>query len=393
MPPFEPPVVQPQRGRLMDVATYVALAVMGVLGAQLLATPVARTAAAALCLTFGLLHALAFPRIATTRAAIAYFAAQTAVVTALLLISPDPNEFFSFLFYLLTILAATLLPVAAAGGWIALFLAITLLTNSDLFGTPRWVLIAFTASVLLVCGFLGHSLRASELARRHNQALLDELARAQRRLQELTLAEERNRLAREIHDGLGHYLTATTMQIQGARAVLETAGVAGQAPAALAALGKAETLLHEALADVRRSVAALRGAATDRPLAARIGELVESGRTPAGPETHFVLLGSPRPLPPQAEQTLYRAVQEGLTNAAKHAQAHRVDVTLAYTTADVRLTITDDGRTDDGRGGDATAGGGYGLLGLQERVQLLGGALHVERPAGQGFQLRVELPV
>src|SRR5690606_32197352 len=104
-------------------------------------------------------------------------------------------------------------------------------------------------------------------ARRHNQQLVEELQTAQRRLQELAVAEERNRLAREIHDGLGHYLTATTMQVQGAKALLDTTAAAIQAPAAVVALGKAETLLQEALADVRRSVAALRGTpAVNRPL-------------------------------------------------------------------------------------------------------------------------------
>lgn len=70
------------------------------------------------------------------------------------------------------------------------------------------------------------------------------------------MAEERNRLAREIHDGLGHYLTATTMQVQGARALLEHTAAASQTPAAFEALGKTEILLQEALADVRRSVRA-----------------------------------------------------------------------------------------------------------------------------------------
>jgi signal transduction histidine kinase len=104
---------------------------------------------------------------------------------------------------------------------------------------------------------IGYSLRQTELARRHNQQLIEELQVAQGQLRDLAVAEERNYLAREIHDGLGHYLTATTMQIQGAKALLANTDAVTQAPDALAALGKAETLLQEALADVRRSVATL----------------------------------------------------------------------------------------------------------------------------------------
>jgi signal transduction histidine kinase len=208
----------------------------------------------------------------------------------------------------------------------------------------------------------------------------------------LTLAQDRNRLEREIHDGLGHYLTATTMQVQGARAVLESQGIAPQAPAALEAIGKAETLLQEALADVRRSVAALRVAAGDeRPLADRIRDLVESSRTPIGLETSFALLGRPRLLNPQAELTLYRVAQEGLTNVRKHAHARRVEVTLDYATDTVGLTIADDGQGMTTNGGEGSTG--YGLLGLQERVRLLGGALNIDAAPGQGVRLTVELPV
>lgn len=389
-----PAIVQLERERPLNLALYVALAVMYGLGSQTLASPRLRLAAAALCLAFALVHALLAPRITNGRRAAGYFALQTLLVTALLLLRPDASEFFGFLFYLLAIAAATILPGWPAAGWTALFYAITLAANS-LLGPPSFVAMAFSAAVLVICALFGRNLRETELARRHNQALLEELAQTQQRLQALTLAEERNRLAREIHDGLGHYLTATTMQIQGARAVLESLGIAPQAPAALEAIGKAETLLQEALADVRRSVAALRAAAGNaQPLADRIGELVESSHTPDGPETSFLLLGRPRPLNPQAELTLYRVAQEGLTNVRKHAQARRVEITLTYAAATVGLTVADDGQGMVANGAeDGESRAGYGLLGLQERVQVLGGALHIDAAPGQGVRLKVELPV
>ena len=245
----------------------------------------------------------------------------------------------------------------------------------------------FNSVAFLLVGMLGHSTRQTELARRDNQELVEILQTVQKQLQELAVVEERNRLAREIHDGLGHYLTATTMQIQGARALLETTGVATQVPAALGALGKAETLLQEALADVRRSVRSLRAAPTEsRSLPDAIGDLVAECRA-TGLATRFDLLGTPRPLNPQVELTLYRTAQEGLTNVRKHAQAASVSVVLWYDPGKVGLRIA-----DDGQGIEATPMQGYGLPGLRERVQIVGGTVGIDSAPGQGCRLEVEIP-
>jgi len=216
---------------------------------------------------------------------------------------------------------------------------------------------------------------------------IETLQLVQKQLQELAVVEERNRLAREIHDGLGHYLTATTMQLQGAKALLETTGAALQAPAALGALGKAETLLQEALVDVRRSVRSLRAAPTEsHSLPDAIRDLVAECHTAAGLATQFDLHGTPRPLNPQVELTLYRAAQEGLTNVRKHAQAANLSVVLWYADGNVGLRIA-----DDGQGIGATLHG-YGLLGLRERVQIVGGTAGVDSAPGQGCRLEVEIP-
>ena len=132
-------------------------------------------------------------------------------------------------------------------------------------------------AVYLFTALFGYAIQTAESARLRNQELLIDLQAAQDKIKDLAVSEERNRLAREIHDGLGHYLTATTMQIQGAKAVLESTGAAAQAPVALGALGKAETLLQEALTDVRRSVAALRITEGDnRPLQETLTDLVRT---------------------------------------------------------------------------------------------------------------------
>jgi len=199
--------------------------------------------------------------------------------------------------------------------------------------------------------------------------------------EELAVARERNRLAREIHDGLGHYLTAINIQIKAAAAVsAQDPRLAGEA------LSKAQSLAEEALADVRRSVSALRAdPSTSRPLsetlALLLGEL-KSNQV----QTQFVLEGAPRPLDPQADFTFYRAAQEGITNVRKHANARKVVLTLTYGPRSVRLVLRDDGV------GAEDASGGFGLVGLRERAELLGGVLSVETAPGQGFNLALELP-
>lgn len=200
--------------------------------------------------------------------------------------------------------------------------------------------------------------------------------------EELAITRERNRLAREIHDSLGHFLTVINVQLQAAQAVLDT-----DPARARSALEKSQMLAQDGLQEVRRSVTALRESPLDRkPLPEVIDELLAALRA-SGMVTELTVLGTPQPLDPRIGLTLYRVAQEGLTNVHKHARASRVDVTLAYEpeTA-VSLTIQ-----DNGVGATAT-GGGFGLLGLQERIELLNGKMVVETAVSQGFTLHVSLP-
>jgi signal transduction histidine kinase len=200
--------------------------------------------------------------------------------------------------------------------------------------------------------------------------------------EELAAAKERNRIAREMHDSLGHYLTAANMQLEAARVVLDS-----DRGRALEALGKAQKLTQEGLAEVRRAVAALRAApVAGRSLPEAIAALLaEAGA--AGVQTRMQTLGESRPLGVQAELALYRAAQEALTNMRKHSRASLVELTLDYADAHrVRLTVQDNGV------GAAGTEGGFGLSGVQERVQALGGQATVRTAPGQGFALLVETP-
>jgi signal transduction histidine kinase len=198
----------------------------------------------------------------------------------------------------------------------------------------------------------------------------------------LAVAEERNRLAREIHDSLGHYLTAITMQLEAAGKL-----IAKEPERATESIAKAEEMTRESLAEVRRSVAALRASPVDTAaLGDAIGELVEN-LYGSGIATTFSVKGKSQSLPIQAKTALYRVAQEGLTNVRKHAKASAVEIKLVYEPEQVKLTITDNGVGQRGEESE-----GFGLLGLRERVSLVGGTLEAgDEPEG-GFRLHAVIP-
>ncbi len=227
-----------------------------------------------------------------------------------------------------------------------------------------------------------------EKSRKMIERLAEDLSKANQNLrqyalqvEELTLNKERNRLAREIHDGLGHYLTTIHMHLQAAGALAQQK----QEPLLLETLNTARDLTREALEDVRSSVAALRAPPGERlPLPQQIAGLLENL---IGMDKHFDLQGEPRELSSEAQWTLYRAAQEGLQNISKHAQASRIWLTLAYNDPyEVRLCIQDDGI------GVEQVQPGFGLLGIQERLNLMDGSMKTHSAAGGGFRIEITLP-
>ena len=234
----------------------------------------------------------------------------------------------------------------------------------------------------------GFTAVVTELLRREQRARA-ELADANDRLrgyaaqaEQLATTQERNRVARDIHDGLGHHLTVVQMQVQAARAVLAT-----DPARADAVLAKAQQQSTEALAEVRRSVAALREPRPRAPLPESL-EALAAETSAAGVPTDLRITGPVRALAPDVEESLYRAAQEGLTNVRKHAAAASAWVQLAYRPdGTVRLEVR-----DDGRGAVAAGSPGFGLLGLRERATRLGGSVEVESEPGNGTTIRVAVP-
>ena len=228
-----------------------------------------------------------------------------------------------------------------------------------------------------------------EKAMKEVERLAQELEQANQRLreyavqvEELAIARERNRLAREIHDGLGHYLTTIHMQIQAAQAVMDV-----DRSRAFGTLEKARGLTQAALVDVRNSVATLRSSPErNQPLPDAIHILLEDVQNSSF-TTELIIQGHPRQMSPQVELTCYRAVQESLNNVRKHAHASRVTIQLDYSACDTfMLNVVDDGvGTNDPQGG-------FGLLGLKERVHLVGGEIALVTAPGAGFSLTIEVP-
>ena len=217
-------------------------------------------------------------------------------------------------------------------------------------------------------------------------------ARAEREREErarLAVSEERARIARELHDVVGHSVSVMTVQASAARRLLRP-----HQEKEREALLVVEQTGREALAEMRRMVGVLRRpeeapALAPQPSLEQLERLVEHARE-AGLPVELRVEGEPVQLPAGLDLTAYRFVQEGLTNALKHARAHHAEVVVRYSDGHVELTVSDDGFGGGGGDGDK---GGHGLVGMRERVSVYGGELEAgPRPEG-GFRLRARLPV
>ena len=258
-------------------------------------------------------------------------------------------------------------------------------------GSVSRAALEFSYAVLFTIVFTALAV-TSEKGRAEVERLAGELGDANRKLrahaaqaQELAVTNERNRLAREIHDSLGHYLTVVNMQIEAARALRQCDPDRMQE-----ALAKAQAMTQQGLQDIRRSVATLRAPPLEEQPLTEILRRTVNENAAAGLAVEMQVLGKIRPLSPQVQWTLYRAGQEGLTNVRKHARTDRAQLVLDFAPAGtVRLIITDQGA---GAPASPASAGGFGLPGLRERVQLLGGLVRVQTSPGNGYTLEIEVP-
>lgn len=249
-------------------------------------------------------------------------------------------------------------------------------------GNPEAIMSAamgYLSAVVFVAVFTLITVNEQKM-RRELAAANDRLREYTHQLEEKTVLQERNRLAREIHDGLGHYLTSINIQLKAARAVLKENPEMAQE-----AMNKAEYLTQEALTDIRRSVSSLRA---DQPSLGKVSDALRV-LIPESTEAtsyRFEVSGDELDLPPSINWMFYRATQETLTNIRKHADASIVDINLAYDDQGVTLSVKDNGR------GTNSVEGGFGIAGLRERVQMLGGTMKVDTSPGNGFSVQIYVP-
>jgi signal transduction histidine kinase len=214
---------------------------------------------------------------------------------------------------------------------------------------------------------------------------VEQLARSQR---QAAVLEERNRMAREIHDSLAQGFTGIVVQLN---AVEETIG--RQPELARGHLDTARSLARGSLEEARRSVRALRPQALegeDLPAAlARIARALTAGsRT----EVDFRVVGPTRPLSAELELNVLRVGQEALTNAVRHAGCDRVTVELSYESGGLRLEVRDNGSGMPPAGQLTQDGHGSGLAGMRERAKRLGGSLEIDGPPGAGTRVTLTVP-
>ncbi|MFT4113736.1 two-component regulator propeller domain-containing protein [Silvibacterium sp.] len=205
---------------------------------------------------------------------------------------------------------------------------------------------------------------------------------------------ERNRIAREIHDTLAQGLVGVNMQLQVAGRLL-----AASPEVAKQHLAQAQELVRTGLEDARRAIWELRSQAeTESDFASRLLRTVQQTANGSGVETQVLVLGSYRPLSAQMESELLRIAQEAVTNAVRHAQAAKIEVTLRYAERQAALTIEDNGlgfasAEQPLQQAHSPKNGHYGLTGIRERAQRIGGRAVVESHPGRGTTIRVELPL
>ncbi|MFG1865119.1 sensor histidine kinase [Microbispora bryophytorum] len=267
--------------------------------------------------------------------------------------------------------------------------------------TPSWPDHVVVTAVLLLCWVCGRALRLRRAYLAELVQRADRLERAREADTRAARAEERSRIARELHDVVAHHVSVMTVQAAAARKMLDIKpDVARDALSAIEEMGRtAMTEMRSIVGVLRTDGPAERG---PQPGMHDLPALVEQMRE-AGLRTQLWIEGERRGLPPGVDLAAYRLVQEALTNSLRHAgPAARAWVTVRHEPNELSIHVEDDGRGAaeepariGGKGleGKGLGGKGHGLVGIRERVALYGGVLRIGPRAGGGFEVRARFPL
>ena len=248
--------------------------------------------------------------------------------------------------------------------------------------------LVFTPVLFAICWLVGFALRERS---EQTEAAEERAARAEREREaaaRVAVAEERGRIARELHDVVAHAVSVMVLQVGAVRHRMPVTDTEGRET-----LANVEQAGRTALAEMRRLLNAMRTHGDELELLPRPGlddldALVDDVRA-AGLAVELQIHGEPVALPPALDLSAYRILQEGLTNALKHARASMAEVDVHYEPAELRLEVR-----DDGSGSHTTdAGLGHGLVGIRERVKIYGGDMTAGASRAGGFMLCARLPL
>lgn len=362
---------------LLDTATYISITAMSLLGISGFSTVELQLITLGLCLLFGLLHRFYFKTDAFKRHPNIYFATQTFILTLVLSLGSNTTDAFNFLFIILAIHTAHVLPGRNATLWIMLYYGVVSTIVFLVRGMEGIYAILFYGITYVLCGFFGSVLQQAEKARDQNQQLVDELKETQQKLRDLAVVDERNRLARDLHDSVKQQVFAISMQLGAARVSLS------ETDKAYPPVTEAERLAQQAGAELTSLINALRPPALEKkPLADAIREYVDDwsrqNKIPAESDVDTTINVNQ-----QTEQALFRILQEALSNVARHSKADRVNVELKSESDVIVLMIEDNGVGFNEQKGAA----GIGLASMQERLIAVNGKVDIVSEHSKGTRV------
>ncbi|MBY0123575.1 sensor histidine kinase [Bacillus sp. S/N-304-OC-R1] len=215
---------------------------------------------------------------------------------------------------------------------------------------------------------------------RDQKAVLEQYAK---KVESLTLLEERNRMASELHDTTGHTFTSVIVGIDGIIANLKLSDT----EKALNKLQILRDLTRKGLDEIRKTIHMMPGSEEEESLLCRLTSLANDFEVHTGTIVHFKCYGQERDPSYHAQHTMMRCLQEGLTNAKRHGEAQNIYVTLEYGNESIALTIR-----DDGKGGEDIELG-FGLNGMKQRLHSLNGYLHIAAASGSGLEVTCKIPI
>jgi signal transduction histidine kinase len=321
-----------------------------------------------------------------------YLAVQTGIVIALAILPPQ-NDFFASLFFSLSLQAMFVFPPRTGFRWIGAF---TVIMTAFMLNVLGWgvglPLILIYAAAYFFFGSYAAFIHQAETAREESQKLLDELQAAHQQLQvytaqaeELAVVQERNRLARNLHDSVTQTIFSMTLTAEAARLLFDR-----DPGRAVPQLDRLQELAKSALREMRSLVFELRPtAAAELGLIPALRHHIITLERQHGLVVDLSVTGEPHLSGLQA-QHLFRIIQEALNNVVKHAQVDKTSVTLQFENAHVLAQVEDHGQ---GFAPEAiyTAEKHIGLSTMRERAEMMGGTLTIDSRPGEGTRITVEL--